>query len=405
MRKVVWGLSVVLCIASVFTSCMFTAPDPLHVDRQLNYCGEQVNKTLAIVGDTCLIPRSIDAGKEKWYRTTVYDWASGFWPGILWYSYEASHSKQMLHHAEFYTSTLEELLDPAHNGDHDLGFQFYCSFGNAYRLTKNEHYKKAALQGAEKLIRFFNPKVGTIHSWPWMQKEKGWPHNTIMDNMMNLELLYWAARNGGGKKYYDIATSHAQVTMKNHFRPDGSGYHVVVYDTLNGKFLKGVTNQGYSDESMWARGQAWAIYGYTMVYRETQDKTFLRFAEKVTEIYLKRLPDDYIPYWDFDDPAIPNAPKDASAAAIVASALLELSKLEDNKESSARYRKAAEKMLLELSGKNYQSRSINPAFLLHSTGNYPGGYEIDASINYADYYYIEALIRYKRLKEKLPVLG
>jgi unsaturated chondroitin disaccharide hydrolase len=222
-----------------------------------------------------------------------------------------------------------------------------------------------------------------------------------MDNMINLEMLFWASKNGGSKKLYDIAVKHAETTMENGFRADGGCYHVAVYDTIDGHFIKGVTHQGYADSSLWARGQAWAIYGYTMVYRETGDKKFLRFAEKVTDLYLSRLSEnEYVPYWDFDAPGIPDEPRDASAAAIVASALLELSQLEDDREKSAKYRTTAINMLVELSSDEYQSGTAKPSFLLHSTGHYPKGSEIDASIIYADYYYIEALIRYKSITDK-----
>lgn len=161
-----------------------------------------------------------------------------------------------------------------------MGFQMFCSYGHAYRLTKENYYKDILLKSADELAKLYNPRVGTILSWPWKVKESNWPHNTIIDNMMNLELLFWAAKNGGGKRLYDIALSHARVTKANHFRTDGSCYHVAVYDTISGKLIKGITHQGYSDASMWARGQAWAVYGYTMVYRETRDKEYLRFAEK-----------------------------------------------------------------------------------------------------------------------------
>lgn len=177
-----------------------------------------------------------------------------------------------------------------------------------------------------------------------------------------------------------------------------------VYDTTDGHFIKGVTHQGYADSTLWARGQAWAIYGYTMVYRETRDKQFLRFAEKVTDLYLSRLSEgEYVPYWDFEAPNIPHEPRDASAAAIIASALLELSQLEDNEEKAATYKQAAINMLIELSSDKYQSRDCKPSFLLHSTGHWPKGSEVDASINYADYYYIEALIRYKKMKQGVRV--
>ena len=224
-----------------------------------------------------------------------------------------------------------------------------------------------------------------------------------MDNMINLELLFWASKNGGDKKLYDMAVSHAATTMKNQFRPDYTSCHIVLYDTATGKKVKGITHQGYSDASMWARGQSWAIYGFTMVYRETKDKRFLDFVQRVTDVYLKKLPADLIPYWDFDAPDIPNAPKDASAAAITASALLELSTFVKDKTKAKIYRNKAEQMLVSLSSNQYQGRNSNNAFLLHSTGHKPNGSEIDASIIYADYYYIEALLRLKKLQENKSI--
>jgi unsaturated chondroitin disaccharide hydrolase len=222
--------------------------------------------------------------------------------------------------------------------------------------------------------------------------------------MINLEMLFEAAKEGNKKYLYDIAVKHAETTMDNHFRKDNSVYHVVVYDTLSGKKIKGVTHQGYSDGSMWARGQGWAIYGFTMVYRETKDPKFLEFAHKVTKVYLDRLPKDLIPYWDFDAPNSRTEPRDASAAALVASGLIELSTFTKDKKLAKTYVDKAEAMLIELSSKRYQSGNINSAFLLHSTGHYPNKSEIDYSIIYADYYYIEALLRLKKLKEGKDLL-
>ena len=198
-------------------------------------------------------------------------------------------------------------------------------------------------------------------------------------------MLFWAAKNGGNPYLYDVAVAHADKTMKCHFRPDYTSYHVAVYDTITGNLIKGVTHQGYADSTMWARGQAWAIYGYTVVYRETKDPKYLDFAQKVTDVYLERLPEDKVPYWDFDDPAIPNAPRDASAASVVASALLELSTYLPNG-TGKRYKDAAIGMLASLNSDSYQSGKSKPSFLLHSTGHWPNHSEIDASIIYADYY-------------------
>lgn len=366
-------------------------------EKQLEYCSRQIDRTLAELPNDSVLPRSIDIDENKWLTTNPYDWTSGFWPGILWYRYEDSGKLTDKLQALAYTERQRPLVDTEHEPDHDIGFQLLCSFGHAYANTGRCEYKNILLEGAAKLAKLYNPRVGTILSWPHAVKNQGWPHNTIMDNMMNLQLLFFAANNGGSPECRDIAVSHARRTMKNQFRSDYTSYHVALYDSVSGRFIRGCTNQGLNDDSFWARGQAWGIYGFTVVYRETRDKEFLRFVEKITDVYLSRLPDDYVPYWDFDDPAIPNAERDASSAAIVASALIELAQLEDNKEYAEKYIKAAEKMLRSLSSSTYQSRRRNSAFLLHSTGNMPAGYEIDSSINYADYYYIEALIRYRNL--------
>ena len=262
----------------------------------------------------------------------------------------------------------------------------------------SQEYKNVILASADSLATLFNPIVGTILSWPREVKPRNWPHNTIMDNMMNLDMMFWAAKNGGNKLLYDLAVTHAKTTMQNHFRPDGSCYHVAVYDTINGNLIKGVTHQGYADNSMWARGQSWAIYGYTMVYRYTHNKMFLDFAQKVTDIYIKRLKetsDDLIPLWDMDDPrGVKGAPRDVSASCVVADALLELQQYVGG-EKGEEYKQFSIQSLAQLSTDKYQSGKKNVAFLMHSTGHHPAGSEIDASIIYADYYYLEALNRMK----------
>ena len=375
-----------------------TATSSLDVAKEIAYCAAQARKTVAQTPDYTKQPRRIGAGKAQWEYVSREDWTSGFWPGTLWYAYENQPTAFWKEKARGFTQDLAPVLDHK-TVDHDLGFQFYCSYGNGYRLTKDPAYKQVLLRAADSLATLFNPKVGTILSWPRMVKQMGWPHNTIMDNMINLELLFWASKNGGSKKLYDMAVSHARVTSQHHFRPDGTSYHVAVYDDKTGQFIKGVTHQGYADNTMWARGQAWAIYGFTMSYRESKEAEFLDRARKSAGVFIKRLPADQVPYWDFDAPDIPNAPRDASAAAIVASALLELSTLEPDKAAGQRYRQQAERMLATLSSAQYQARDQSPAFLLHSTGHKPNGTEIDASINYADYYYLEALLRLQKLQQ------
>lgn len=384
----------------MFAACASVSAEGVDADRDLEYCTAQVGRALKSLHtdstDYTMMPRNITGTDSTWHcrKATPDEWCAGFWPGILWYSYEATRDETIREEAERYTESLEYLAHrPAF--DHDLGFLMFCSYGNAYRLTGNPRYKEVILATADTLATLFNPAVGTILSWPRNVEMFG-GHNTIMDNMINLETLFWAARNGGDHRLYDIAVSHAETTMKHHFRPDYSCYHVAVYNPVTGDFIEGKNHQGYSDSSSWARGQAWAIYGYTMVYRETRQQRFLDFACKVADTYLKRLPDDYVPYWDFDDPAIPDAPRDASAASVVASALLELQGYL-TPEKGAPYRQAAEKMLASLASDKYRSGKGRVSFLDHSTGNLPCGSEIDASIIYADYYYIEALLRLKKL--------
>lgn len=384
-------------LVSAMLSFQSAERKPLNIDKNLDYCVAQANKTIAILPNTTDIPRNVAPGSKDWRLVGYEDWTSGFWPGILWYLYEYTGDVKWKEKADQYTRILTPLSKRTAT-DHDLGFQVYSSFGNGYRLTGNKEYKDVFLRTSDTLAKLYNPKVGTILSWPGMVKQMNWPHNTIIDNMINLEMLFEASKNGGNKSLYNLAVKHAEVTMKNQFRPDDTVYHVVVYDTVTGKKLKAVTHQGYSDDSMWARGQGWAIYGYTMVYRETKDPKFLSFAHKVTKVYLDRLPKDLIPYWDFDVPNIKNEPRDASAAALVASALIELSTYTKDKVLAKTYLSKAEGMLNELSSVRYKSADQNSSFLLHSTGHYPNKSEIDYSIIYADYYYIEALLRLKKLK-------
>ena len=401
------NIGIIAC-SLLFVSCATATADSFDVDEALGYCDSQVERTLHELShdsiDYTMMPRNIASTDSVWHcrKATPDEWCAGFWPGILWYDYEMTHNEAIRDEAEKFTSSLEYLSKrPAF--DHDLGFLMFCSYGNAYRLTGNPKFKQIILDTADTLATLYNPNVGTILSWPRNVKMLG-GHNTIMDNMINREMLFWASKNGGSKNLYDIAVRHAETTMNNHFRPDYTCYHVAVYDSITGKFIKGITHQGYADNTMWARGQAWAIYGYTVVYRETHDSRFLDFACKVTDVYLNRLPEDYVPYWDFDDPAIPNAPRDASAAGVVASALLELQNYCDS-ERAAKYRDAAVKMLATLSSPSYRSGAKRPSFLDHSTGHKPAGSEIDASIIYADYYYIEALTRLKKLNTHNDILA
>jgi unsaturated chondroitin disaccharide hydrolase len=374
------------------------AEQRLDVDKYLAYSVAQVKKSIAALGDsTHLFPRSIEGNRKTW-KAGKGGWTIGFYPGVLWHAYEASKDESIKKAAEQWTAS----IFPNTRGffDHDLGFIYYCSAGNALRITKDSSlYVAPILEASDSLITLFDARVGTIHSWPWRVKKNGWPHNTIIDNMMNLEMLFWASKVTGDKKYYDIAVSHAKTNAKSHIRPDYSTYHCVVYDTIDGKILKQITVQGYADNSMWARGQAWAIYGYTMCYRETKDIYFLELAQKLSDKFLEKLPEDRVPFWDYNDPEIPKAPKDASAAAIAASAMYELSTLVKDKTTQKKYWLAANGMMHGLTT-FYLAKEKNNAILLRSTGHKTANSEIDVPIIYADYYFLEALLREKNLQTK-----
>ncbi len=364
-------------------------------EKMLDLNVAKTKETLKGLSSNDSFPRNIPKSKKDWEFVKVRDWCSGFWPGVLWYAYEYSGDESLKTDAENFTLPIKTIAySSARN--HDIGFMVYCSYGNGYRLTGNEEYKNILLSAADTLATLYNPNVGSILSWPIKKDE--YSHNTIIDNMMNLELLFWAAKNGGDKRLYDIAKSHADVTMKNIVRPDSAVYHLGEFNEETGAFIKGHTHQGYADESMWARGQAWGIYGFAIAYRETGKLEYLDTAIKLSDHFLNRLPKDGIPYWDFDDPKIPNAPKDASAAAIAACGMLEISNLVKDVKLKEKYINAAENFVKILSSKEYFSGDTNQALLLHSTGHHPKNSEIDVPIIYADYYYMEALMRLKKME-------
>ena len=321
------------------------------------------------------------------------DWTSGFFPGYLWLLAEATGQEKWRTAAKTYTANIEP--EKTNATTHDMGFKVYCSFGTGYRLTQDPAYRDVILESARTLSTRFNPKVGALRSWDHHRDTWGYP--VIIDNMLNLELLFAATRLSGDSSFYKIAVSHANTTLHNHFRLDFSSYHVVDYDTLTGQVVKKTTHQGFANESAWARGQAWALYGYTMCYRETKNKAYLAQAENVARFLLNHpnLPKDLIPYWDFNAPNIPNEPRDASAGAVMASALYELSTYSPN---GALYRSKADKMTSSLS-KHYTAKpGGSRGFLLqHSTGSKPANSEIDVPLIYADYYFMEALLRRKNL--------
>lgn len=323
-------------------------------------------------------------------------WCSGFYPGSLLYIYQQTKDEVLLKENNRILGVLEK--EKFNKTTHDLGFMMYCSFGNAKDIAPKPEYKDILIQSAKSLSTRFNPTVGCIKSW---DSKKG-DFLVIIDNMMNLELLFWATKVTGDSSYYKIAVTHANTTMKNHFRADYSSYHVINYNSETGAVQQKKTAQGYADESAWARGQAWGLYGYTVMYRETKNPIYLEQAKKIANFILTHpnLPSDKIPYWDFNAPNIPTALRDASAASVMASALLELSGYVD-KNLKKTYIKDAETMIYSLSNVPYKAPiGTNGGFLIeHCVGHIPQGTEVDVPLTYADYYYLEAMKRYKELKK------
>ncbi|HBE41754.1 MAG TPA: glucuronyl hydrolase [Bacteroidales bacterium] len=394
MNKIVIISGVILIL---FSSCGGPATMNKVIDESMDFSMKQYSLMYDMMKDKPdLLPRTIDTtgalvtARSNW-------WTSGFFPGTLWYLYEYSGDVNFRDAAETITARIEK--EKNNKGTHDLGFMLFCSFGNGLRLTGNEVYKEVLLTGAQSLITRYRPNIGCIQSW---NSRRGWQCPVIIDNMMNLEFLMWAFSVSGDSTYYKICVSHSDTTIKNHFRPDFSTYHVVSYDTLSGKVETKQTAQGYADDSAWSRGQSWGLYGYVVMYRETGLQKYLDQAVNMAEFLINHpnMPEDKIPYWDYNAPDIPDSKRDASAGAIMASALIELSGMV-NEPASSLYLGIAETQLRSLSSPAYRAETgENGNFILkHSVGSLPGNSEVDVPLTYADYYFIEALLRYKALMD------
>lgn len=384
----------ILFILSLFllSSCVSANKEPWF-QNAVESASAQLTKQVEEMGDKVGFPRSIRADTLR--LDNIYDWTSGFFPGSLWYMYELTENNFFKDEAAKFTGYLHDIR--YYKGTHDLGFMIYCSYGNELRLTGDTATVPVMIQTADNLISRFNDVTQTIRSWDFGE----WQYPVIIDNMMNLELLFWASEYTNDPKYRDIAVKHANTTLEHHFRDDMSSYHVINYDTITGNVISRGTFQGYSDESHWARGQAWGLYGYTVCYRYTKDEKYLKAAEEIARFIMDNVKtDDLIPYWDYMAPDIPDAPRDASAAAITCSALLELSKY--SKQNTSAYYNYAETILKNLSGEKYLAKTgDNFGFvLMHSVGHLPANSEIDTPINYTDYYYLESLKRYKSYSTK-----
>ncbi|AWK06508.1 glucuronyl hydrolase [Flavobacterium crocinum] len=387
-------ISLVLGFASLATACKSginsQTKNPLSVNNLLD---TRYKMLLDYPVDSMSMPRSMNIKTNEIRKVPSKDWTSGFFAGNLWQLYRLTGDSKFKEQAEKWTAFSRK--ESYNKNSHDIGFKVFCSFGEALKVENKKEYEAVIIKGAETLCKRFDPKVGSIRSWDF--NKEIWDYPVIIDNMMNLELLFEASKLSGNPKYRNTAIQHANTTLKNQFREDNSCYHVIDYDPVSGKVRKKTTLQGYNDDSVWARGQAWAVYGFTMAYRYTKDEAFIKQAEATALFFManKNLPEDGIPYWDLKDPSIPNSARDVSAAMVMASALYELYGYtkKDN------YLAFADKMMNSVQSKNYiLDSNIKAPFLFdHSTGNWPKQDEIDEPIIYADYYFLEALLRKKAL--------
>lgn len=387
--------TVLLSVAcAALFSCSAPQPKSSIIDQNVEFAAAQVKGMVDSMEsfDHMPSPRSFNNGKSVY--TNLYDWTSGFFPGNLWYIYELTGDEQWKQYAKKYTEGMEHIK--SYKDNHDIGFMIFCSFGNGLRLTGDTSYKPVIVEAARSLATRYLPKAQIIQSW---SPRQGWTCPVIIDNMMNLELMFEATQMSGDSTFWNIAVTHADNTMKNHYREDMSCYHVVDYDPETGVVLKRQTAQGFADESAWSRGQAWGLYGYALCYRYTRDPKYLDQAEKIAAYLFAHpnMPEDLVPYWDFDATDLPNQPRDASAAAVIASALYELSTYSNN---GQQYIEKADKIVESLSSPAYRAElgANGNYILMHSVGSIPHNSEIDVPLIYADYYFLEALKRKRDLE-------
>jgi len=387
-----------------FTACSSSKKQGLvsqfSPELQLNTLTQKALKNIDLIPlDSMQVPRSINEDGSI-HGVKTRDWTSGFYAGTFWGLYRHSQNEKLKETAMNWTAFQKKERFDDHT--HDLGFKIYCSFGEGFRQMNNEAYKQVIIDASEQLIQRYSDKVGAIRSWDHNRDK--WDYPVIIDNMMNLEMLFAAAKLSGNSKYYEIANKHAQKTLNHHFRADNSSYHVIDYYPETGKVRKRNTHQGHSHESAWARGQAWGLYGFTVTYRETMNPEYLEQAKKIANFFFTHpnLPADKIPYWDFNAPNIPNEERDASAAAIAASGLIELS--QHDPKNSKKYLAWADQVLASLSSKAYQA-STPPFFVAQCVGSKPHNSEVNVPLNYADYYFVEALLRRDALMKSGSLRG
>lgn len=392
MRTALKGLLLAVLFAGETVSAA-SLPDTM-LTSMWNFCLTRMRATMTAMGNnTTAFPRRATQTGGTWGTVAASDWTSGFYPGCLWLCYEKSGDTLFRYNAQRWTSSLAG--QASNTSTHDVGFMIFSSYGNGYRLLGTSSYLPVIQTAAASLATRYRALAGITDSWNWSPYDTGW--EAIIDNMMNLELLFWASsQSGGNANHYTYALSHANKTKVNHFRADSSTFHVVKYSRTTGAVISRETRQGYANSSCWARGQGWAIHGFTIAHRFTSDTGLLNAARKAADYFIYHLPADRIPYWDYQAPGIPSdtVPRDASAAAIVASGLLELSTFVGPADS-VRYRDSAISILRGLWTTKYRGLATQASILNHCTGDWPRNTEVDVGLIYADYYFLLALLRYQ----------
>lgn len=393
------SIPLILSLVALFSCTNDKEPIEQVIDRSM-----QVAKVQAIAMANELynqegrMPRNYNPETGEFVTSGTKWWCSGFFPGVLWYLYEYNKEDSLRNLAGYYSDRIEE--EKFNTYDHDIGFQIYCSFGNGVRLTGSKDYEEVLKTAGRSATERFNPNIGAIRSWDW-SNDGLWQYPVIIDNMMNLELLMWNFKHTGDSVYYNIAVSHADKTLDHLLREDNSIYHLVSFDTITGDPHLKQTVQGAFDESIWARGHAWGLYGFTMMYRETGNQRYLDKATAIADLLIHHpnMPDDMIPYWDLLADGIPDTSRDASAAAIMASGLIELSGFAKDETRKKEYLSVAKQQIRTLASPEYLAEpGSNGHFILkNSVGHYPNNSEVDVALTYADYYFVEALVRLSNL--------
>lgn len=389
---------IIIGFTLLFLSCKSNNENKNESELYVNKMLEQrYKKLLDYRLDSLSFPRSYSRNKDAIKKVTSKDWTSGFFPGNLWQIYDLTQDEKYKNQAKKWTAFIEK--EKFNGRTHDMGFKVLSSFGNGLKSVKNKKvYKNIILKSAQTLSTRFDKSIGCIRSWDF--NIDIWQYPVIIDNMMNLELLFEATKISGDSIYHKIAVNHANTTLKNHFRRDGSTWHVVDYDTVAKQVRSKFTHQGIADNSAWARGQGWAIYGYTMAYRYTKDSKYLARAQATAQFFInhENLPDDGIAYWDFNDPKIPHTSRDVSASVIVASALVELYGYTNNLEY-INYSKKVVNSIKNISNTYILPDNENVPFILdHNFGDWSKRAEMDEPIVYGDYYFLQTLLRLKNLK-------